>query len=423
MSNGTDNMLLVRTYRVGFGDCILLRVPDQGVMRHILIDCGNLWGEKVAPLKDALANVLEVVGDNRVDLLVATHEHWDHIKGFETGLASLKGKVDRVWLTVAMKRDHPGAAGLTELRARAADLWQGLAAQGAAFGAEVTSWLANSLSTEDAARALRETLPAKTAYVYRGCGEPLPFSENGTHLHILAPEKEIDKTYLGAAQGLLASFEGDLGSLNGAAGAPATGEETEIPWPTHISRSDFTRLVEGLGSFRLLWAAAELTQEAINNSSVVLLLEWRGRRLLFPGDAQWDPEDNPAEQRGSWQVMQQHDTTVPPLLNKRIDFLKVGHHGSHNATPYDTVNAANPINELMNVLMPVENPTAQAVVSTNGAGRFKESVPDLTLMQELGKRVVNRSYYDGAPGPQPQRTDVEPQPEGKPWLDVWIQEA
>jgi beta-lactamase superfamily II metal-dependent hydrolase len=417
MSNGNDDKLLVRMYRVGFGDCILLRVPDQGVMRHILIDCGNLWGEKVGPLKDALANVLEVVANDRLDLLVATHEHWDHIKGFETGLAKLKAKVDRVWLTVAMRRDEPGASGLAELRERAADLWRGLAAQGAAFGAEVNSWLANSLSTEDAARALRETLPAKTAYVYRGCGETLPFGDPGTRLHILAPEKEIDKTYLGAAQGLLASFEGEGNPDD----APAAGEETEVPWPPQISRSDFTRLVEGLGAFRLLWAAAELTQEAINNSSVVLLLEWRGRRLLFPGDAQWDAAENPAEQRGSWQVMQQHDTDAPPLLAQRIDFLKVGHHGSHNATPYDTTNAANPINALLDVLMPAGFPAAQAVVSTNAAGRFKESVPDLTLMQELGTRVVNQAIYDGAPGPQPQRTDVEPLPEGQPWVDVWIQ--
>jgi hypothetical protein len=382
-------------------------------MRHILIDCGNLWGEKSGPLKDALADVLDVVGNERLDLLVATHEHWDHIKGFETGLAKLKAKVDRVWLTVAMKRDHQEAAGLNELRARAAGLWQGLAAQGAALGAEANSWLANSLSTEEAARALRETLPAKTAYVYRGCGEVMPFTDPKTHLQILAPEKEIDATYMGAAQGLLAAFEGD-------GRAAASGEETEIPWPPHISHSDFTRLVEGLGAFRLLWAAAELTQEAINNSSVVLLLEWRDRRLLFPGDAQWDPEEHPAEQRGSWQVMQQHDTAAPPVLGRRIDFLKVGHHGSHNATPYDVTNPANPINHLLDLLMPVEDPTAQAVVSTNAAGRFKESVPDLTLMQELGRRVANRAFYDNVPGPQPQRTDVEPLPAGMPWVDVWI---
>jgi beta-lactamase superfamily II metal-dependent hydrolase len=421
MSNGNDDRLLVRIYRVGFGDCILLRVPDQGVMRHILIDCGNLWGEKIQPLKDALANAREVVAGDRLDLLVATHEHWDHIKGFETGLAKLKDQVDRVWLTVAMKRGLAEASGLTELRARAAGLWQGLAAQGAALGAEANSWLANSLSTEDAARALRETLPAKTAYVYRGCGETLPFSDPTTRLHILAPEKEIDATYLGAVQGLLAAFEGDLGSLDGEEAGATGSEEVEIPWPSHISRSDFTRLVEGLGAFRLLWAAAELTQEAINNSSVVLLLEWGGRRLLFPGDAQWDPEENPAKQRGSWQVMQQHDTAAAPLLGRRIDFLKVGHHGSHNATPYDTANAANPINALLDVLMPAEHPLAQAVVSTNGAGRFKESVPDLTLMQELGRRVANQALYEGAPGPQPQRTDVEPLPEGKPWVDVWIE--
>ena len=34
-------------------------------------------------------------------------------------------------------------------------------------------------------------------------------------------------------------------------------------------------------------AAAELAGQVENNLSVVLLLEWHGRRLLFSGDAEW----------------------------------------------------------------------------------------------------------------------------------------
>ena len=41
----------------------------------------------------------------------------------------------------------------------------------------------------------------------------------------------------------------------------------------------------------LLYSALAFSQEdddLKNNTSVVLLLEWRGRRLLFTGDAEWD---------------------------------------------------------------------------------------------------------------------------------------
>jgi beta-lactamase superfamily II metal-dependent hydrolase len=61
--------------------------------------------------------------------------------------------------------------------------------------------------------------------------------------------------------------------------------------------------------------------QAANNTSIVFALEWRGWRLLFPGDA---------EVR-SWKTMEREGVLKP------VHFLKVAHHGSHNGTPTDDV--------------------------------------------------------------------------------------
>jgi hypothetical protein len=59
----------------------------------------------------------------------------------------------------------------------------------------------------------------------------------------------------------------------------------------------------------------------LNNTSVVLLFEAGGRKLLFPGDAQLENWSYALEQPG-----------VDDLLED-VNLYKVGHHGSLNATP------------------------------------------------------------------------------------------
>ena len=82
-----DGQLLVRMYNVGLGDCIYLKVPDQNKDVHILIDCGNkfseleLLGQHIGELKEELPD--DGAGKKRLDLLVVTHPHEDHHKGFE----------------------------------------------------------------------------------------------------------------------------------------------------------------------------------------------------------------------------------------------------------------------------------------------------------------------------------------------------
>jgi hypothetical protein len=86
-------------------------------------------------------------------------------------------------------------------------------------------------------------------------------------------------------------------------------------------------LVERLGDQRD-HSAARLVRnldDALNNTSLVLLLEIGGLRLLFPGDAQIE----------NWQYTLEKLGAEPELRAKLrdIDLYKVGHHGSRNATP------------------------------------------------------------------------------------------
>jgi hypothetical protein len=60
---------------------------------------------------------------------------------------------------------------------------------------------------------------------------------------------------------------------------------------------------------------------AVNGTSLMLMFEIGKAFLLFPGDAQW----------GTWQAAL-GDERWRDLIGRTV-FYKVGHHGSHNATP------------------------------------------------------------------------------------------
>ena len=114
-----DGQLLVRMYNVGLGDCIYLRVPDLHRDVHILIDCGNkfgaleLLGECIAQLKNELP--AGSPGKKRLDLLVVSHPHEDHHKGFEEEFFA-DIKIEHIWLSPAFDRLNPKAQGFHALK-------------------------------------------------------------------------------------------------------------------------------------------------------------------------------------------------------------------------------------------------------------------------------------------------------------------
>jgi hypothetical protein len=196
----------------------------------------------------------------------------------------------------------------------------------------------------------------------------------------------------------------------------------EMKPPRNISSQDFDLLRKGIQGNAL--AMASIVGHAVNNLSVVLLLEWKGNRLLFPGDAEWEGskiEIKPNGGNGSWNVMW---ATQQQELSKPLNFLKVGHHGSVNATPWAK---GHPISQVLDHLLPVpkgkKKNKARAVVSTQRSSRWP-SIPDPTLLTEIGARIINsKDDYTGDKKInkgilQPERTDQERLKRQKKWIDV-----
>ena len=156
-----DGQLLIRMYNVGLGDCIYLRVPDQNKDVHILIDCGNkfseleLLGQHIEELKEELPDAGS--GKKHLDLLVVTHPHEDHHKGFEEQFFD-DLKIERIWLSPAYDRLNPNAQGFHALQDAAQRALQSLSE--VALGdmkAEVEELL--SLTKAEAIEMLTNTLP------------------------------------------------------------------------------------------------------------------------------------------------------------------------------------------------------------------------------------------------------------------------
>ena len=86
----------------------------------------------------------------------------------------------------------------------------------------------------------------------------------------------------------------------------------------------FIRRVRAIHAQQLL-ELVRIVDDAINNTSVILLFTIGRTRLLFPGDAQIE----------NWQYALKLSARSKEILKKlaTVDLYKVGHHGSRNATP------------------------------------------------------------------------------------------
>jgi hypothetical protein len=119
--------------------------------------------------------------------------------------------------------------------------------------------------------------------------------------------------------------------------------------------------------------------KAINGTSLVIVLEVGDAVLLFPADAQW----------GSWDyILADADRRA---VVERTTFLKVGHHGSHNATPRDFV-------ELLKGRGARANKTLTAMVSTHSMKNWPK-IPKKELLQALGEVTPRLARSDLGGGP------------------------
>src|SRR5262249_8567777 len=104
----------VRMYRVGFGDFFLVTFLDKaGQPLHICVDCRGFQGtSQTGDIKSIEAAVQHMAGvtDLKLELIVMTHRHADHIAGFARCAATYKTmQVGAVWMPIWESEYEPKA--------------------------------------------------------------------------------------------------------------------------------------------------------------------------------------------------------------------------------------------------------------------------------------------------------------------------
>jgi len=106
-------LVKVRMYCQGLGDCFLLTFPPASGTKpvRVLIDCGVFRNSPGEPAKlRQVAEDIQAETGGEIDLLVITHEHWDHISGFIHAREIFdQFHFKNVWLSWAENVDDPFA--------------------------------------------------------------------------------------------------------------------------------------------------------------------------------------------------------------------------------------------------------------------------------------------------------------------------
>lgn len=382
----------VRMYNVGFGDAFLLLFPGQDRPRRVLIDCGmHSMGPGPRQMKEVVKQIVKDTTDadqkSRIDVVIATHRHRDHVSGFGQPLWN-KVQVGEVWMPWT---EHP-----TDREARRIREAQSTRAHSLAMALSrmnnvdesVVAMAQNSLTNRAAMRTLhdgfagrplRRFLPTRQKNARSFETSVLP----GVKVHVLGPSRkeevirdmnpEKGESYL--------QFLMTRSSPSGQRLRPFR-PEWSMPVATyqrayeHLGFSDhLKRELAKVGSGTEFDLVTKL-EKAVNGTSLLLMFVIGKAHLLFPGDAQW----------GTWKAALE-DPEWQELLSKTA-FYKIGHHGSHNATPVSFVKR-----HLSRKFF--------AMVSTRDTKKWTD-IPRAPLLEALRKRSnrIVRSDKSDVPDPE-----------------------
>jgi len=227
----------VRMYRTGLGDCFLLAFPrnaspadGQSDGFYLLVDCGVYKGTPepggATLIKEIVQDIREAVGGH-LDVLVITHEHWDHVSAFHESQAQTlfaeSIRLGTLWLAwtenldIKLAKDlHDGRkatqtalagvleqtksaadpCGTSELVRKVLDFFGGPDADasdsgGGSPGLGVTLLGAQAMQTEKAMKWIKEEYgKEKTKYLHPGDG---PLTWDGVpdaRIYILGPPED-----------------------------------------------------------------------------------------------------------------------------------------------------------------------------------------------------------------------------------------
>jgi hypothetical protein len=411
-----SSSIRIRMYRPGFGDCFLITFGPGDAARHVLIDFGVHMHGDIGTMGQIMDDIEKTSG-SKLEVIVATHQHRDHISGFgQFADRFSKFNIGQVWLPWT---DNPHDQDAAALRKKQLALYEALETH-LRIGLGATEADTRYAAALDALSNLRGN-EAAVSELGRGFG-------TGASVHYFEGNNSVAK--VGVVAGLSAEFlappkdSAFLSRMNPPADqhfltAPGVRANEVRPFPRleinpDPADVDYNAIVnEGQPvlspeTATALQEIAEAPAERLalaldsvrNNTSLVILFRYHGRVLLFPGDAQW----------GNWQSW--IGTDRARQLLSEVDFLKVAHHGSENATPVDVVRA------LRAAGLAVMVPTQIKPFPT---------IPRKPLLDELEKHcqgsvAVRSDWIDvqNAPaGPAPKPTF----PSGFEAGDVWIDYA
>jgi hypothetical protein len=359
MAAAAPKKITIRAYPVGFGDCLLLTFHYAATARHVLVDFGTTAKFPKAP-KDAMERVADAIKaacGGKLHAVIATHRHRDHISGFATA-ANGKGTGDVIAscnpdVVIQPWTEDPRAArdaevptgGGTSARAFVRMLGDmhavaaGVRAEAAALAAIPHSGVGKRLVEElafigednianpSAVKNLMQ-MGKRRAYVRYGSASGFGALLPGVTVTVLGPPT------LRQSDAIRKQRERDPSEFWQLMSLTAGGGDVPPKLPFRSAKHPGPGFPPWARWFRkrLLAVRAQQLQQIVrvlddqmNNTSLILLFEVGGYRMLFPGDAQienWSYALVPAP----------HNTDVRKRL-AGVNLYKVGHHASLNATP------------------------------------------------------------------------------------------
>lgn len=363
--SATPTSVRIRAYNVGFGDCFLLSFTYTDLpARHVLIDFGTtkLPAKGPTSLKAVAQKIAEHCG-GKLHMVVVTHRHADHLSGFAGASgAIIKGLAPD--LVVQPWTEDPdldpdatapgaavGGAGASggahgaaaravvtrlgemhsvagQIRSRATKLMAAGSTTPPALAEEIHFLGETNISNPAAVRNLM-TMGKRRVYARFGTRLPLAAVLPGVKVRVLGPPTADQAPGIANMASKDATEYWHLAARiarRTAAGPepaqlfPDAETKTRLPLPTRwlVPQIDRMNAEELLGIVRNI-------DDALNNTSLILLFEIGGTKLLFSGDAQIE----------DWRYALFDAPNAAAIRASLADtaVYKVGHHGSLNGTP------------------------------------------------------------------------------------------
>lgn len=354
--------LRIRAYNVGFGDCFLLTFRYAGAPeRHALIDFGSTKLPTKGPtsMKAVADRIAEHCG-GKLDMVAVTHRHADHMSGFAGASGTVIAGLDPELVVQPWTEDpdldvdatapgSPGGGGTgggqgamaravvtrlgemntvaSRIRTRASSL---LAAGGAPTTlAEEIHFLGETNIKNPG--AVKNLMKMGRRRVYASFGTRLPLASvlPGVKIRVLGPPTLDQAPDIANLASKDATEYWHLAARMSRRAGVGVEEASLFPTAPKVERTPqaarwLVPQIDRMNAEELLGIVRSI-DDALNNTSLILLFNINGTRLLFAGDAQIE----------NWRyaLFDAPDATQIRAELADTALYKVGHHGSLNGTP------------------------------------------------------------------------------------------